>query len=477
MTDDFKEFLELPGTPQEQEWLKERLETLSVRESYALAAVSMGYPPEKAADAINSILSLPDCTLHPAGSYEDLGKYSQKGAANLPEDVLPYVDFGHIGQKFEDEHPGLFIGGYYVEYPKRAAEPAYSGKNAFLPEDSDWSVKLKLASPAVPEGVWLRLPGYDGKMVEDADEVVLALDELRVKSLEDCTLLEARCILPEAGDLTKQYSSITDLVRDGGNLGYVLAEQGQGEAHWLDKFAAALEYEDCRTLKFALDISQNLHCYEWVPRDSLKEFAARNLRSYGVSEELIQSGDINLKDYAEDLLETSGYMESSDESGYLIRNSREFVREYTAEDSPSWQDILNTSPRLKQLSDEASPEDIAAARTAIMKAITGRGADGIRYLQAAMECERCSSLEDAAEIASHLESYDFVEMSSFEESVKQELLAKGLDEEVIRSCIDFGTYAAISYGYDFVYSSLNTGLYIHRNTAMSQPEQGSMTMQ
>ena len=297
MMDDFKEFLELPGTPQEQEWLKEQLETLSVRESYALAAVSMGYPPEKAADAIKSILSLPDCTLHPAGSYEDLGKYSQKGAASLPEDVLPYVDFDHIGQEFEDEHPGLFIGGYYVEYPKRAAEPAYSGKNAFLPEDSDWSVKLKLASPAVPEGVWLRLPGYDGKMAEDADEVVLALDELRVKSLEDCTLLEARCILPEAGDLTKQYSSITDLVRDGDNLGYVLAEQGQGKAHWLDKFAAALEYEDCRTLKFALDISQNLRCYEWVPSSGIKEFAANNLRSCGVPEELIQSGNIDLDAY------------------------------------------------------------------------------------------------------------------------------------------------------------------------------------
>ena len=67
-----------------------------------------------------------------------------------------------------------------------------------------------------------------------------------------------------------------------------------------------------------------------MPRDGLKEFAAKNLRSYGVSEELIQSGNIHLKDYAEDLLETSGYMEASGETGYLIRNSREFVREYTA---------------------------------------------------------------------------------------------------------------------------------------------------
>ena len=329
--DDFKEFLELPGTPQEQEWLKERLETLSVWESYALAAVSMGYPPEKAANAINSILNLPGCTLHPAGSYEDLGKYSLRGAANLPEDVLPYVDFDHIGQEFENKHTGLFINGYFVEYPKTTAEPSYSGKNVIFLEDSDWSVKLKLASPAVPEGVWLRLPGYDGKMAEESNEVVLALDELRVKSLEDCTLLEARCILPEAGDLMQQYSSVTELVRDGDNLGYVLDEQGQGEPHWLEKFAAALEYEDCRTLKFALDIAQNLHCYEWVPRDGIKEFAADHLRSCGVPDELIQSGDIDLKAYAEDLLETSGYMEANDESGYLIRNAQEFVREYTAQ--------------------------------------------------------------------------------------------------------------------------------------------------
>lgn len=42
MMDDFKEFLELPGTPQEQEWLKERLETLSVRESYAGGVLPAG---------------------------------------------------------------------------------------------------------------------------------------------------------------------------------------------------------------------------------------------------------------------------------------------------------------------------------------------------------------------------------------------------------------------------------------------------
>lgn len=328
---EFDHLLELPGTPQERAWLEERLETLSVREGYVLAADSMRHPPETAAEVINSIQNLSGCEIHPAGSYEELGRFSLGQASKLPEEVLPYVDFDHIGQKFSDEHPGLFIGSYYVEYPKGLAEPVYCGEGTSLPEDNDWSVMLKLASPAAPEGAWLRLPGYDGKTVESSDEVMLVLDGLRVKSLEDCTLLEARCILPEAGDLMKQYNSIAELIRDGDNLGCALDERGQGEAHWMEKFAAALEYEDCHTLKFALDISQNLHCYEWVPHDKLKEFAADKLRSLGVPEALIQSGNINLVDYAEDLLDTSGYMEASGETGYLIRNSREFVREYTAQ--------------------------------------------------------------------------------------------------------------------------------------------------
>ncbi len=163
----------------------------------------------------------------------------------------------------------------------------------------------------------------------------MVLHELKADSLDDCTLLEVQCSLPEVGDLTAQYSSTSELVRDGNNLGHVMDEQGQGEPHWLEKFAAALEYEDCRTLKFALDISQNMHCYEWVSGEELADFAANHLRSCGVPEELIQSGTINFDDYAEDLLETSGYMLTGGESGYITRNSREFIREYTAEPEQS----------------------------------------------------------------------------------------------------------------------------------------------
>ena len=331
MMDNFKELPTLPGPAQYQAYVKERLETLSVREGYILAAVLQRAPPRDAEEAVDCLNSLEDYDVCPAGSYEELGRFSLR-RIKVPEDVLPYVDLDELGRQYEDKHPGLFIGHCYVAYPKQPSPPIRQENGAPLLWDDSWSVKLKLASPAVPEGVWLRLPDYTLDTDYDAGELALVLHELKAGSLDDCTLLEAQCILPEAGDLTAQYSSVSELARDGNNLGHVMDEQGQGEPHWLEKFAAALEYENCRTLKFALDISQNMHCYEWVSGEELADFAANHLRSCGVPEELIQSGAINFDDYAEDLLETSGYMQTGGETGYVTRNNREFIHEYTTPD-------------------------------------------------------------------------------------------------------------------------------------------------
>ena len=467
----FDHLLELPGPSQYQAWVKERLETLSVRESYVLAAVLQRAPPQDAEEAADCLNSLEDYDVCPAGNYEELGRFSLQ-RLKAPEDVLPHVDLDQLGQMYEDKHSGLFIGHCYVAYPKQSSPPIRQENGIPLLWDDSWSVKLKLASPAVPEGVWLRLPDYALDTDYGVGEFALALHELKVDSLDGCTLLGAQCILPEAGDLMAQYTSVSELARDGNNLGHIMDERGQGEPHWMEKFAAALEYEDCRTLKFALDISQNLHCYEWVPQEGLADFAARHLRDEGVPEDLIQSRVIKLDEYAEDLLETSGYMEASGETGYLIRNSREFIRDFTA---PVQQDILKAVPYLERLSKTVSPEETAAARTAISEALAGYGDSGPRQLQAAMEFEDCATLEEAVEIASRLDSYEFVEIGSFRETAEKELLEKGLDKRVIDLCVNFETYAAITHDFEDIYSSRNTGLYVHRNDAMSQPDQG-MTM-
>jgi len=328
MMRDFEYLTALPGTVQEQVWVQERLDTLSVREGIALTAATAWHPPETLADAINHLRSLDSCDVYfPAGSYAQLGELYMRRETRIPEDAIPYVNLSLLGQQYEDDNPGLFVGDCYAVYP-RDSGPCYDGSH--LPTDDGWSVKAKLSSPAVPEGVWLRLPDHDGNMAENSSEVNLALDALQVKSLEDCKLLEARCVLPEAGNLMEQYDSVTELVRDGDALGFIMEEQGQGEPYWLEKFAAALEYEGCRSLKFALDISQNLHCYDWVPSGDLAISAEGLLLDAGVPKDIIHSGCIDLSGYKAYLLEASGYMQASGETGYLLRNGQEFIREYTA---------------------------------------------------------------------------------------------------------------------------------------------------
>jgi len=321
----------LPGTRQEEAWLRERMETLSVREGIVLDAAMMKEPPRCKADAINHLFSLHIYdVLCMVGSYEGLGEIYLQETSGLPKGALPFLNKGKLGELYENAHPGLFIGNCFVAYPREPPAPVYDGNGTVIPNDGGWGIKVKLASSAVPGGVWLRLPCFDHEMPGESVEVVLALQELEAESLEDCTLLDTRCIFPEIGDLMDQYNNAKELVGDAAYFGYVLEERGQGEPHWMEKLAAALEYEHCHTLCFALDISQNLPCYEWIPCGSIRETAEQNLKSSGVTEELIHSGCIDLEGYGTELLASAGYVPTSDGSAYITRNSREFVYEYSA---------------------------------------------------------------------------------------------------------------------------------------------------
>ena len=321
--------LQLPGRPEEQDWLRERLEVLTAREGIALDAAIQRHPAQDSTEVVSLLASLDEYeVLGGIQSYEDLGLYYLEETNARLLALRDYIDLDKLGRQYEAQHPGRFAGGCYVVYPRKGVTGFYDGVNLPGP-DYSWSLRLKLASSAVPEGVWLRLPDYSA-MTDRPDEVALALDELKTRSLENCMLLDVRCSLPELGNLMEQYDSALELVNDGSDLGYVLDEQGQGMPHFMERFAAALEFEHCRDLRLALDISQNLHCYEWVPRDGLKDFGRRKLLEAGVSEELLDSGCIDLEGYGADLLEEAGYVLTADESAYITRNNLEFLRDWSA---------------------------------------------------------------------------------------------------------------------------------------------------
>lgn len=165
--------------------------------------------------------------------------------AQLPQELSEHIDLEQLGRNYEDEHPGLFFGNCYVEYPNQGPALRYNGENLAYCVDGIWSVKVKLASPRCPDGVWLRLPDYEDANDGRPDEMRITLDELDVKTVDECTLLEARCILPGLGDLLEQYDRPSDLIYDGQNLGFVLDERGQGLHSFTELYTGALEYPFC----------------------------------------------------------------------------------------------------------------------------------------------------------------------------------------------------------------------------------------
>ena len=308
----------LPATPEEKAWLRERLETLSVRESMILSAALISKEIYNGADLINVFQAMQDYEVcYPAGSYAQLGRFYLANETQLPENIPDFIDTEQLGRNYEVEHPGVFIGNSYVEYPNQGPALRYDGTNLSACGDDGWSVKVKLASERCSEGVWLRLPDYEDANDGKPDETRITLDEMGVKAVDECTPLEARCILPQVGDLMEQYDRLSDLIYDGQNLGFVLDEHGQGKAHYMELYAGALEYEDCISLAEALDIAENLNRYDCIPVNGLREYAQKELENQGITLPPLAAEAFQYEEYAALRLQDNGFMLNTTEDAYI----------------------------------------------------------------------------------------------------------------------------------------------------------------
>ena len=126
----------------------------------------------------------------------------------------------------------------------------------------------------------------------------------------------------------EQYDNVPDLVYDGISLGIIPDEHGQDSPTFMERYTAALELEHCRTLRLALDIPQNLQCYDRVSHANLEASAEGLLLDADVPEELIHVRGINLAGYKAHLLEGDGYALSADGS-YIRQNYEEFHYSYS----------------------------------------------------------------------------------------------------------------------------------------------------
>ena len=92
---------------------------LNDEEKAILSAIVMQKGEVEAGEIIvNSPERLRDYTiLKGVNSYAALGRYYLAHETSVPEELYEYMDMGALGCRYEDEHPGVFIGSDYVQYP------------------------------------------------------------------------------------------------------------------------------------------------------------------------------------------------------------------------------------------------------------------------------------------------------------------------------------------------------------------------
>ena len=112
--------LSLPlKTRKEFEAARRRMGALTKDEKAILSAIILQKGEAEAAEIFaESPEQLSDYTiLKGINSYAALGRYYLAHETSVPEELYEYMDLGAIGCRYEDEHPGVFIGSDYVQYP------------------------------------------------------------------------------------------------------------------------------------------------------------------------------------------------------------------------------------------------------------------------------------------------------------------------------------------------------------------------
>ena len=267
----------------EHEWLERRFDNMTAKEELLFRGAMLLERPMTMEETIRILQGLDHYQLfYGADCDAKLGAFVMEHIHIPRPEARDYLSPETVGAAYRAGSAGCFIGGHYVariapDRPLPECVPTVD-----LPAAGDYAIRIRLVSRDDREGVWVGFPD-DGEYTDSElpDELLLTLDALHAETIEQCIAVDVDCCLPQITDILSQYDSAGDLIRHAIDFGYVWAERGQGEPRWLEKWQAAMELEDCHRLGLALDLAQNLHNYEFIPRGADRrvlglELAIRN---------------------------------------------------------------------------------------------------------------------------------------------------------------------------------------------------------
>lgn len=314
----------------EYEWLEQRFANMTEKESLLFTgALELEHP--EVIDRVMELANQLSCfdLYYGAGDDESLGRFILEHLEHPSPEATPFLHAAQVGVAYRARDKGIFYQGHYLR--KASLTVPRPEESQFLqPVAGEYAIRVKLASRNNMDGVWVGFPDT-GEHMDAAypDELLLGLDALQAETLQECIVLEVDCCLPQLTDISGQYDSAGELVRHAIDFGYVWAEQGQGESHWLDKWQAVLELEDCHRLDQALDYAQNLQHYAFVPRNvDLAEYGRElALRDGVIPKTGLLADCFDSRTYAETYMEQ--YDLSATDHGYAAWNGGELTFEYS----------------------------------------------------------------------------------------------------------------------------------------------------
>ena len=315
----------------EHDWLEQRFENMTVKEELLFRGAMQIESPKTVRETIQILHGLDHYQLlYGADDDISLGRFVMQYIHPPTPAARGYLDPETVGAAYRNRGVGIFVENHYVErlnpdHPLPEVEhnvpPAITG---------EYAIRLKLVSRNNMEGVWIGFPDT-GEYMDTAhpDELLLGLDALNAETLDQCMAVDVDCTLPQLTDILAQYDTAGDLVRHAIDFGYVWAEQGQGEPHWMDKWQCVMELEDCHRLDLALDLAQNLHCYEFIPRGvDLVQYGMDLARKEGIlDQDSLLNECFDSVAYAQHHMAKYGL--STTDHGYAARNGQEIICEYS----------------------------------------------------------------------------------------------------------------------------------------------------
>ena len=313
-------------TKEEAAYFEKRFSKFSVQETLKLEGMLNLYRPKSAEDLINLMEQFDHIELYYGlDTPEKLGSYLARTIDHVKASALPFVRCDKIAQNYLQKHNGTLVEHAYAEAFGPLSR-VYDGKNLSSLSGGDCGIKIKVASPAYPDGLWIDFPAYDN--VEGAENTTVYLDILEVEGWDECTFLEGECCFSDIEIQKEGMDTLADLIWNAMDFGYVYAERGQGQAFFMEKWQSAIELEHCKSLQYALDISQNLDCYDFIPIET-------DLEQYGRA----LAGEKNLFDQNSATaanFDYAGYVKATCLSGGNIqRNDKEFRYEYSCPPTPT----------------------------------------------------------------------------------------------------------------------------------------------